>query len=179
METFSSGFMGSFKTGDNINYNLDIVRLLYDCKKKLEAQETTKLNKPIIIFFATIVEAVLEDLIMKAQDYTIEGVPNIEENTLEDIRDKKIKRFSAYIDCCKKHQLISNHSNNNECVFSKLNELRELRNKIHITGEKHESEYFTNEARKKARSCLVDILQEMQKYERDYKFVKYFTVPGD
>ena len=65
METFSSGFIGNFKTGDNINYNLDILKLLYDCKKKLEAQEATKLNKPIIIFFATIVEAVLEDFTLQ------------------------------------------------------------------------------------------------------------------
>ena len=51
MFTVSSGFIAIFKTGDNINYNLRILRLLYNRYANASNEDRRLLCKPITVIF--------------------------------------------------------------------------------------------------------------------------------
>lgn len=69
--------MGSFKLGDNIVHNLNILRALYAFQNAGDPNQQRLLRKPIILLIAFIAEAVLFDLYLRIEEYTNEGVPNI------------------------------------------------------------------------------------------------------
>lgn len=73
---YSSGFIGDFKLGDNIVYNLSILREFYSVQSNGGAT-TELLRKPIVVFIGAIAEVILYDLYIKISDFTNEGVPNI------------------------------------------------------------------------------------------------------
>jgi len=84
-----SGFIGEFKTGDNVNYNLATLKILYDCQKSKSSSDSVLLCKPITIILTSIVEALLHDFIFRIQQYTTEGVKTIAAAVLSDVRSKK------------------------------------------------------------------------------------------
>lgn len=59
MFTVNSGFIGEFKTGDNINYNLDCLKALYAAQNAASPSEARLLCKPITIILVSIIEALL------------------------------------------------------------------------------------------------------------------------
>ena len=61
MFTVSSGFMGDFKLGDNINHNLEILALLYRQQASSGYHDSRLLCKPITLTIASICEAILSD----------------------------------------------------------------------------------------------------------------------
>ena len=58
MNIISSGFIGDCKVGDNINYNLAVLGLLYTYQK-INTQNKILLNKPITIIIISIIEVLL------------------------------------------------------------------------------------------------------------------------
>ena len=60
MITISSNFIGYFKLGDNICYNLECIRLLKNTHNSDKAANRS-LIKPLVIFIASVAEAVLYD----------------------------------------------------------------------------------------------------------------------
>ena len=61
-------FVGSFKVGDNIVYNADVL-----CKLA-EANTDHRLNKMIVLQVGSILEAALSEIIFRAQNYHRDGV---------------------------------------------------------------------------------------------------------
>lgn len=118
--------MGNFKIGDNINYNLKILTLLYGYFNKTKTTDEQKklLCKPITILY---------DFYSKISTLTKEGVKNIKNNTLISIRGKRIDQLEKYIANTKKHNFFD--SNNNE-IYKNLDLLRRTRNRIHIQNTK-------------------------------------------
>jgi len=77
----------------------------------------------------SIVEAALDQIIYRAQNYTTEGVPNIPAEVLKKIRDTKIERFNNIIQAMKTHKLLDGVG---ATIYNDLDHLRKLRNRVHI-----------------------------------------------
>lgn len=162
-------FFCIFKIGDNINYNLETLNYLYDLYNDVENHKKDLLLKPIITINICIIEAILFDFYKRVNTNIIEGVVNIDDDKLEDIRGKKIDNFAKYIDSAKKHDLFDiAHTN----FYSKLHLLRSARNRIHIQNEKffspeNECFVFTEEIKNLSERCLEFLVKTMnKKYER-------------
>lgn len=134
MFTVSSAFIGNFKLGDNINHNLKILAYLYRCQANREDTDAWLLRKPITVTMGSICEAILYDLHLRMKTYTGEGVQGVASTVLEYVRGKKIDRFEHYISSAKKHALLGDKS---DSIYEELDQLRKLRNRIHIQNEKN------------------------------------------
>ena len=130
MQTLSSNFIGDFKTGDNIVYNLKIAQRLYECN---EIYEPKVFNKPIILINTSIIEALLYDFIKKINRLTVEGV-NLPDDIVEQINDKKVDKFKEIIDQVEKHGLLTFDRLD---LVPSLRELNQIRNRIHIQNDKN------------------------------------------
>lgn len=161
MFTVDSGFIGNFKLGDNINYNLEILARLYHCQKSGSAREHLLVAKPIIILIGSICEAVLHDIHLRMREYTIEGVAGISGAILSYVRGKKIDKFEVYIASAKKHELLGPKTDD---IYESLDELRKLRNRVHIQNEKghfepDESKAFSLARQREAEKTLEVLLK--------------------
>jgi hypothetical protein len=139
MFTVSADFIGDFKVGDNICHNCEILNQLYASYMRGE----TLLLKPMIVTIASIAEAVLYDFHMRIKDYVREGVQGINEKTLEKIRNKQIDQFETYIASARKNQLLGPKTAD---VYTELDNLRKLRNRIHIQNLRDDFEADENQA---------------------------------
>jgi len=95
----------------------------------VKANEAGILNKMVVIQVASILEVALGQIIYRAQNYTLEGVPNISEADRAEIEGKKIDKLSPIIDVMKKYGALDALGRN---VYEELHKLRKYRNKIHI-----------------------------------------------
>ena len=181
MITISSNFMGSFKLGDNIVYNLAVLRELYAQQGAGNNSQKGLLRKPIILVIASVAEALLFDLYLRIEHYTTEGVPNIPDHVLEEIRAKTIDEFAKYIANAKSKSLLRSDSR----LYDDLDELRKLRNRIHIQNTKGHFEpddpaAFNADRQIAAERALETLMKIM---ERDYArvgiegFVDDFVLP--
>lgn len=170
-------FMWSFKKGDNIVYNLDILWSLYGAQKVSKKPEY--FNKPIIIIIASIIECIVEDLTRRIQQHSNEPVPNITREIKKDFKYttrrgsvalKQLKQFNHYIDMCEKHKIFGER----EIIYSTLNKIRDIRNRVHIQNhssilEEDEIDVFTDKARDVSEMLLsVVILIMIIKYPRPW-----------
>jgi len=180
-----SHFMGSFKLGDNINHNLRILTLLFEFQSQLHIKDKEVLCKPIIVFIASICEAVLADLHMRIRLYTLEGVKNVAQNIIGHIRSKKIDEFDKYIASAKKQDLFDAADTS---FYEDLDTLRKLRNRIHIQNDKRHFELdeykaFTGPRQELAEKVLEKVMKTMlAKYSRDperHACVADFQLPWD
>jgi hypothetical protein len=123
IETIKCNFIGDFKIGDNILANGKAL-----CR--LSATNEDKIfNKLMVVQAGSIVEAALDQIIYRAQNYTTEGVPNIPADVLKKIRDTEIERFNNVIQAMKTHKLLDGLATT---IYDDLQRLRELRNRVHI-----------------------------------------------
>jgi hypothetical protein len=88
MVTINSNFIGDFKLGDNIAYNLDVLEVLYERFEVADADEKRLLCKPITVLLVTIIEAVLHDFHFRIVSYTREAVHGVAVSVLEYVRGK-------------------------------------------------------------------------------------------
>ena len=101
VETIRCNFIGDFKVGDNILANGEAL-----CRLSTSNEDNT-FNKLMVVQAGSIVEAALDQIIYRAQNYTTEGVPNIPADALTKIRDTKIERFNNIIQAMKSHKLLN------------------------------------------------------------------------
>ena len=180
MVTIQSRFIGDFKLGDNIAHNLEILDLLYFGYNEADAHQKRLLCKPIIILLISIIEAILHDLHMRINLFTLEGVQNISASVAQAVRLKKIDDFEKYIASAKKRDFFDEADKG---FYGELDELRRLRNRIHIQNEKNDfepNEYTAfREARKlQAERALEKVMRTMaRKYAREHDYVKAFELP--
>ena len=77
MFTVRSNFIWVFKTGDNINHNLRILAFLYEQYAIGSAENQRLLCKVIIVFIASIIEALLHDFHVRCTQSVREKIDNI------------------------------------------------------------------------------------------------------
>jgi len=159
---YSSGFIGNFKLGDNIVHNLSILRELYAIQSN-GVDVATLLRKPITVLIGAIAEAILYDLYeVKIPTFTSEGVPNISDGVLYDIREKTIDEFAKYISNARSKKLLGDGS----LIYDNLDELRKLRNRIHIQNtrghfEPNEIDAYTDARQTMAERTLEELISFM------------------
>ena len=161
MFTVSADFMGDFKLGDNINHNLKIIRYFYERESDPHDGGSWLLRKPTIIILASICEAVLHDLHMRMNTYTNEGVKGVAISVINYVRGKKIDKFEAYISSARKHGLLGPAS---EQIYSDLEDLRKLRNRVHIQNDKdhfeaNDSQAFSADRVRQAEQALEKLVK--------------------
>ncbi|APX12432.1 hypothetical protein [Tateyamaria omphalii] len=114
---------GDFKAGDNAGYNSELLSEL------VEANENGRFNKPILLQAASLIEVAAIQIFYRAQNYNLEGVPNVREADRQEIEDKQIDKFAVVIDNLRKYHILDGMSVD---IYDELHKLRKYRNKIHI-----------------------------------------------
>ena len=132
-ENYTNQFFWDFKRMDNVNYNFRIVELLYAEKKK---SNNPLFIKPIMITLISIIECMLYDFIIRIQAHSADTIPNLEQDIINDIKEKEIDQFEVIIAQVKKQNLLRAASTSN--VYSDLDLLRKIRNRVHIQNTQQE-----------------------------------------
>lgn len=126
VEAITGTFMWSFKKGDNIIYNLEIVWELYEAKSR--STDKRKYNKPIIVTLVSIIECILDDFAYRIRGHVRDTVPNISQADIEKFRTRKYDKLEHYIAASKKFNLF----NRTVDFYDLMDELRKARNRVHI-----------------------------------------------
>jgi len=143
-----------------IVHNLAILKELYDVQESGTSERRALLRKPIIITIASIAEAVLFDLYLRIRYFTREGVPNIPEEVLEEIRTKTVDEFAKYIANAQSKALLGS----GKSIYEDLDELRMLRNRVHIQNSKGHFEYDEAKAFSRLRQIAAEkVLEKLLK----------------
>jgi hypothetical protein len=182
MFTVSSCFMWNFKLGDNINHNLDVIKLLYNYFEGADADRRRLLCKPIILILVSIIEAILHDFHDRIQNTKREHIANVTKAVANYVRGKKIDELEKYIASAKKHKFFGLEDTN---FYDRLQELRKIRNRIHIQNisnplETDERGAFNEKRKKIAERVLEKTMKTMaEKFPRakQYNYVRDFSLP--
>jgi|SRR3989344_6524026 len=165
-------FIWTFKKGDNIIYNFDILWSLYEAKKHYSGKKSLY-NKPIIIILISIIECILDDFVRRIQNRSTDLLPNFKEQVINDfkykkkgqsVEIKKLEKFTHYINIVEKHKIFGSSDN----FYKALDFLRDVRNKVHIQeSEADEYKIFTDHNLKLSEQVLERIIKYMiEKYPR-------------
>ncbi len=174
MFSVPANFIGDFKTGDNINYNLQILSTLYDCCEHEECNKNY-LIKPIILTIMSVVEAVLCDFDSRIRWFTREGVSNIPADVLGMVRSKNYDQLEKYIACAKKHDFFDSAYSQ---IYDDLNKLREVRNRIHIQNKKNYTPRVEQLAFQENNKVLAENVLEVVLRTMDKKYTRPPSVQG-
>lgn len=182
--TFSikANFIDVFKIGDNVNFNLEILKILYEEYEK--SPDGKRLIKPIVIINTSIAEALLYDFI----ENRIRRANRSERMFLEILsvlQEKKLDKFEHYITQAEKYDFFYQKDTN---FYKAMHSLRKKRNRIHIQNYKNEKPYdeymvFDEKAKILSEKVLEKILNTLSiKYPRReeyHGFVKDFELPWE
>lgn len=182
--TIQSSFIGNFKLGDNINHNLRCVCFLYDSYGVCTPEQKSLLRKPITVLLVSVLEAVLYDFHERIQKNTYEGVQNVAAAITDYIRGKKVDELEKLIASARKHDLFIQASTD---FYERLDELRKLRNRVHIQNSKNHFEpddqnAFSERRMKLAERALERTLRTMvARYSRapSYNYCADFELPWE
>jgi hypothetical protein len=119
-------FVGDFEVADNIRRNGNAL-----CKLS-ETNDNRVFSKLIVIQAGSIVEAALDQIIYRAQNYNREGVPNISEEDRIAIAVTTVEKFNNIIQTMKKYKILAELG---EGIYDELHKLRKYRNKVHIQDD--------------------------------------------
>jgi len=156
---FSKQFFWDFKRMDNVNYNFEIVELLYAAKR--ETGSNRRFNKPIIILIMAIIECSIYDFIIRINEYSQDSFPNITQTVVSFFRGKKetdeLRRLIPLIESQNLFRVPSGDS-----LYTDLEHLRKVRNRVHIqnkfsTLQQDEAKVFTNAELGRAQECLEKV----------------------
>lgn len=134
-----ANFIKTFKIGDNINFNLKILKVLYEGYEKLS--EGKKLIKPIVIINTSISEAILYDFIVNRIKR-----PNRTEMLFFEIwstlKNKDLHKFEHYITQAEKYDFFELKDTN---FYNAMRSLSNKRNRVHIQNDGWEKPYNEGE----------------------------------
>lgn len=175
-EAITGTFIWSFKKGDNIIYNLEIVWELYEAKAR--STDKRKYNKPIIVILVSIIECILDDFAYRIRGHVNDTVPNISQPDIAEFRTKKYDKLEHYIAASKKFNLF----NKPDSFYVLMDELRQARNRVHIQNSKNQlnaDEYnvFTDALLTKAQLVFKIVLNTMiVKYPRHGRTIALHSI---
>ena len=182
MFTVRSNFIGDFKLGDNVAYNLDVLEVLYAHYAEADEVEKGLLCKPITILLVTILEAVLHDFHSRIATMTREGVRGIADSVANYVRGKKIDKLALYVASAKKHNFLRA---DDAAFYDDLDQLRRLRNRIHIQNyaadfARDDAQTFNADRKILAERTLERTLRVMaEHYARRHNHVVAFNCPWE
>ncbi len=182
-------FIWSFKHGDNIMYNFEILKALFETAKINEKNDI--LNKPITITIVSIIEAILVDFIYRlygATNHLSVGLDYIKVKSIKkEIESKKVKKrdkesgsiyysikkynYSDIIKIMSKYELFGNK---NDIIYDSLKEFGNMRNRVHIENyynnlEDREEKVFTSARVEKLEEILFELWKMMiNKHQRPW-----------
>lgn len=177
VEAITGTFMWSFKKGDNIIYNLEIVWELYEAKSR--STDKRKYNKPIIVTLVSIIECILDDFAYRIRGHVRDTVPNISQADIEKFRTRKYDKLEHYIAASKKFNLF----NRTVDFYDLMDELRKARNRVHIqnsTNQLASDEYnvFTDALLTKTQRAFEVVLGTMiMRFPRHGRTIAPRSVP--
>lgn len=177
MREFKSGFVYEFKAGDNIAYNFEILRFLYECQQKASSTGKTLLYKPIIIIIVSIIEALFCDLYDRINEIPSD-FPDLDTGYF---KTKDLKDFDKLITGFRIKNVLAQPNK----FYGYLDFLRKVRNRVHIKLTKDDLEpddktVFTEKRMIDAEKiCEITLIQMNQFYLRDRQFhhVSNFQIP--
>jgi len=177
-------FIWSFKTGDNIVYNLNILAVLYEQYRALSTNQSKQhlLIKPILVINVGIAEALLYDFLHRVKGGVREGVLSLSREVISAIRGKQFDKFEHYIAQAKKHDLFEARSTN---FYGTMDLLRIKRNRVHIQNSNgyspiNEKDAFLEKDKVMSEKVLEKILSTLNnKYPRGFCSVSEFNLPWD
>ncbi len=172
VDKITDTFIWTFKKGDNIVYNFDILWALYEAKKHYTGNKMLY-NKPITLILISIIECILDDFVRRIQNRASDPLPNITQEVIKDFKYKKqgqsyavkkLEKFGHYINIIEKHKIFGDTQN----FYKILHFLRDVRNKIHIQESSvDENRVFTEKNLKFSEQALEIIIKYMvEKYPR-------------
>lgn len=175
----NSNFIGNFKDGDNIVYNLKVLGVLYKISSGLSVPEKIVLNKPIIILIVSVIEVILHDLFFRIKN---EVVLNIPSKLVTEVRNKKFYKLEHYITQCEKFDLFRFR---NTTFYEDFRKINRLRNRIHIQNVYkykpfNESSTFTTLNKETCEQiCEIVLYYVRNHYYRqfDFNYVNDFIFP--
>jgi hypothetical protein len=176
-EAITGTFMWSFKKGDNIVYNLEIVWELYEAKSR--STDKRKYNKPIIVTLVSAIECMLDDFAYRIRGHVHDTVPNISQADIATFRTKKYDKLEHYIAASRRFNLFGRPTS----FYDLLDELRKARNRVHIqnsTNQLAADEYnvFTDTLLTKTQQVFETVLGTMiVKFPRHGKTIAPHSVP--
>lgn len=165
MFEIDSGFIGIFKLGDNVNFNLKQIEALYIAMNSTtNGVHKRALCKPVCVALISIIEALLHDLHVKVRLYTREGVPNLPDQVREYIRGKKQDKMALLVVSAEKHKLLGDDPD----LYKELDVLRQVRNRLHIQNappqlDADEKNVFTPPMVKRSEQALEKVMRYMAK----------------
>ncbi len=159
-EAITDTFMWSFKKGDNIIYNLEVVWELYEAKAR--SVDKRKYNKPITVILVSIIECILDDFTNRIRGHVNDTVPNISQSDIVMFRTKKYDKLEQYIAASKKLDLFNQPAS----FYDSMDVLRKARNRIHVQNSKNqlaadEFNVFTDALLAKAQQAVEVVLATM------------------
>lgn len=162
MDSVLSIFIWTFKKGDNILYNFDILNVL--CKNKNNAPLTEKkfYNKPITLIIISIIECIIEDFTQRAKYRTHDPLPNLTSVQEQEFKTKKFDKFDHFITVSRRLNLFDM----GDVLYDALDYLRKIRNRFHIQNSKGELEadeykVFTDGRLKLSQKVLEVVIKKM------------------
>ena len=87
----------------------------------------------MVIQAGSIVEASLNEIIYRAQNFNREGVTNISEADRKAIAAKDIDKFNTIIDVMRKYKILDELGA--ATIYDELHKLKKYRNKVHIQAD--------------------------------------------
>lgn len=129
---YTGQFFWDFKRMDNVNYNFEIVEVLYDAKK--QNQNDRHFNKPLISILLSIIECMLYDFMNRIRGFRWDSFPNITPEMIASVRgSSQTDEMKKLIDICRAENLLQISSGST--LYDDLEELNKLRNRIHIQNK--------------------------------------------
>ena len=101
---YTNVFFWNFKRMDNVNYNFEIVEILYKSKK--QNGNNNYFNKPIILIIISMIECILYDFVRRVNEHSNEIIPNIDSTVVFDTRTKIIDQLEPLIAYIRKNNLL-------------------------------------------------------------------------
>ena len=151
-----------------------------------EAEQQALAHSPLIKQADSSLEAALSQIIYRAQNYNLEGVPNVVEADRKKIEDSDIDRFAVVTDVLRKYAVLNGLGAD---IYDDLHRLRKYRNKIHIQEDmkisgasRDEGAIFTEDLTTWAldlnRRVLLHLSEALARPEHIHGHVGPLKVPG-
>jgi hypothetical protein len=158
---YTDQFFWNFKRMDNVNYNFEILTLLYTAKTQNNSDR--HFNKPIILTIMAIIECMLYDFDQRIRGFSTDAFPNITSSIVTYFRAmKETDELKVLLPRIKSQNLL--RIKTGDTLYDDLEHLRQVRNRIHIQNkyavlQRDEVNVFTNAEVNLAETCLEKVCE--------------------